>query len=90
MASTLAQLAILISDSVQVIESHCATTGLDVPSLDAPFHPSSEAFRMDRIVSEAISIISIAANQLNAILQPPHVSAMQISLGVRIVRCYQS
>lgn len=82
-STTLSQLAKLISDSVAVIESSCIKRGVEVPSLDSPFDPASEAFRADPAAAEAINIASVAALQLNAIIQPPHVSVFQKCTGVR-------
>lgn len=65
------QLLDLITKSVEALEQACIESNTQLPSLDEPFHPASEAFRANLVAAEAVSVISAAAMQLDAIISPP-------------------
>ncbi|KAF8313565.1 S-adenosyl-L-methionine-dependent methyltransferase [Amanita rubescens] len=65
------QLLNFITKSVDDLEQACIKSNTQLPSLDEPFHPASEAFRDNPAAAEAISVISAATVQLNAIVSPP-------------------
>ncbi|THH07900.1 hypothetical protein EW146_g9170 [Bondarzewia mesenterica] len=81
MSSPVRQLLELISSSISTLEKTCAENGTQIPDLDAPFSPSSEAFRTNVVAAEAANIVSAAALQLAAILTPPQVSLYHIIGG---------
>ncbi|CAA7266021.1 unnamed protein product [Cyclocybe aegerita] len=74
MSSPARQLLELLSASLSTIEKVCAEKRFEIPDLNAPFHPASEAFRSDPIAGEAANVLSAAALQLAAIFAPPQVS----------------
>ncbi|KAF8351882.1 S-adenosyl-L-methionine-dependent methyltransferase [Amanita rubescens] len=65
------QLLDLITKSVNTLEQVCLENNAQLPSLDEPFHPASEAFRANPVAAEAVIVISAAAMQLDAIVSPP-------------------
>ncbi|KAK2463359.1 hypothetical protein APHAL10511_004670 [Amanita phalloides] len=65
------QLLDLITNAVNTIEEACKETGTDLPNLDQPFHPASEAFRANPAAAQAASVISAAASHLDALVAPP-------------------
>ncbi|ETW80073.1 hypothetical protein HETIRDRAFT_428361 [Heterobasidion irregulare TC 32-1] len=80
MSSTLFQLSKLIADSVAIINTSCSARGVELPDLNSPLSPPSEAFRFDPAVVEAIKVATAAAYQLAAVLEPPPIS-MAHSVG---------
>ncbi|KAA1478069.1 S-adenosyl-L-methionine-dependent methyltransferase [Dentipellis sp. KUC8613] len=72
--STLRQLLGLIQTSLATLEETCASANVQIPDLNEPFHPTSEAFRADPAAALAANTAAAAALQLAAILTPPHVS----------------
>ncbi|ETW80288.1 hypothetical protein HETIRDRAFT_105202 [Heterobasidion irregulare TC 32-1] len=74
MPSQICELLILMTESVSTLEKACADNGTEIPDLNEPFSPPSEAFRISPVAAEAAAIISAAALQLAAILSPPQVS----------------
>ncbi|TFY59550.1 hypothetical protein EVG20_g7747 [Dentipellis fragilis] len=81
MSSPAHQLLRLIADSLSIVQQSCTDKGAQLPDLDAPFTPSSEAFRADPSAAEAANIISAAALQLAAIFTPPQVSLYHVAGG---------
>ncbi|KAA1478056.1 S-adenosyl-L-methionine-dependent methyltransferase [Dentipellis sp. KUC8613] len=81
MSSPAHQLLRLISDSLSIVQQSCTDKDVQLPDLDAPFTPSSEAFRADPSAAEAANIISAAALQLAAIFTPPQVSLYHLAGG---------
>ncbi|PPQ95286.1 hypothetical protein CVT26_014860 [Gymnopilus dilepis] len=77
MTSSARQLLDLISNSLTLLEKSCEARSVDIPDLNSPFHPSTEAFRADPTASEAANVISAAALQLAAIFVPPQVSVFR-------------
>ncbi|KAF8326437.1 S-adenosyl-L-methionine-dependent methyltransferase, partial [Amanita rubescens] len=65
------QLLDLVTKSVDALEQACNESNAQLPSLDEPFHPASEAFRVNPVAAEATAVISAATLQLNAIVSPP-------------------
>ena len=82
MTSSARQLLDLISNSLTLLEKSCEARSVDIPDLNSPFHPSTEAFRADPTASEAANVISAAALQLAAIFVPPQVSVFRAIGGV--------
>ena len=72
----------LILRSVDTIESSCERRGVDLPSLDEPFTPESEAFRADPDVLAAIQVLTSAAYQLLQVGRSPHISLLYEATGV--------
>ena len=83
MSSTLSQLSKLIADSIAIINTSCSIRGVEIPDLNSPFSPQSEAFRFDPAVMEAINVATAAAYQLAAVLEPPVSMAHSVG-GVRL------
>ncbi|KAJ8519047.1 hypothetical protein ONZ45_g3949 [Pleurotus djamor] len=75
--SPLRQILNLMHENVAILEATCLRQGLAIPDLDAPFHPTTEAFRSDSTAAEAANIISAAALQMATILLPPSVTLYQ-------------
>ena len=65
------QLLDLIIKSVDALEQACIESNTQLPNLDEPFYPASEVFRANLVAAEAVSVISAAAMQLDAIVSPP-------------------
>ena len=84
MSSTLFQLSKLIADSVAIINTSCSARGVEIPDLNSPFSPQSEAFRFDPAVVEAVNVATAAAYQLAAVLEPPPISMAHSVGGVRL------
>ena len=74
MLSDLKALRDIISTSVDVIVNECEGAGVDFPSLNEPFRPSSTDPRQAAEVSEAIRKIVAASQQLIASIQAPQLS----------------
>ncbi|KAA1477984.1 S-adenosyl-L-methionine-dependent methyltransferase [Dentipellis sp. KUC8613] len=68
------QLVDVILSSLATLDKACASGGFQIPTLEEPFAPPSEAFRADPTAAFAAHTISAAALQLAAILTPPQVS----------------
>lgn len=79
------QLLELITKSVNTLEQACLENNTQLPSLDESFHPASEAFRANPIAAEAVSVISAAAMQLDAIVSPPRAVLHHVVGGVRCI-----
>lgn len=82
MSGSLTQLVDLLRSSADVLEKACAANGTSIPNINQPFTPSSEAFRKDPVVAEAATVVTAAATQLAAIVNPPHVSLYHCAGGV--------
>ncbi len=83
------QLLDLVTKSVDALEQACNESNAQLPSLDEPFHPASEAFRVNPVAAEATAVISAAALQLNAIVSPPRNILYQAVGGVSpFIFCY--
>lgn len=76
------ELAKVISDAAQRLDSVCTRHGFAFPSLDEPFTPQSEAFRYNPDANEAANIIAAAAFQLLATVMPPPASMLSLISGV--------
>ncbi|KAF9263850.1 S-adenosyl-L-methionine-dependent methyltransferase [Marasmius fiardii PR-910] len=64
----------ILNKNVDILEETCKTNGTQIPDLNKPFHPASEAFRRHENASEAAKIIVAASQHIAAILTPPQVS----------------
>ncbi|KAF9261937.1 S-adenosyl-L-methionine-dependent methyltransferase [Marasmius fiardii PR-910] len=64
----------ILNKNVDILEESCKTNGTQIPDLNEPFHPDSEAFRRHEDVAEAANIIVAAAQHIAVILTPPQVS----------------
>jgi hypothetical protein len=80
--TTIDNLLTIINDNVKLLKSVCRENGTQIPDLQSPFHPASEAFRANPQAAEAISLVVAAAGQLSAILTPPPVSLYHVVGGV--------
>ncbi|KII89666.1 hypothetical protein PLICRDRAFT_108610 [Plicaturopsis crispa FD-325 SS-3] len=83
-ATTMASLAKLISESVTKIETNCAQRGVQLPTLDDPFSPESEAPRNDPEILDATAKIVAAAAQLIALVRPAPSSLVTASLQMHV------
>ena len=79
------QLLDLITKSVNTLEQACLGDNAQLPSLDEPFYPASEAFRANPVAAEAVIVISAAAMQLDAIVSPPRAVLHHVVGGVRCI-----
>lgn len=82
MLSDLKALRDIISTSVDVIITECERTGVNFPSLDEPFQPSSGGIRQRADVSEAIRKIVAASQQLLVSVQMPQLNLANFNHGV--------
>jgi hypothetical protein len=80
--ATIDNLLAIINDNVKLLKSVCRENGTQIPDLQSPFHPASEAFRGDPQAAEAINLVVAAAGHLSAILAPPPVSLYHAVGGV--------
>ena len=71
MSQQVRELLDLITKSVESLETLCTESNTQLPDLDKPFSPDSEAFRANPAAVKAVSLISAAATQLDAIVSPP-------------------
>ncbi|KAH7926922.1 S-adenosyl-L-methionine-dependent methyltransferase [Leucogyrophana mollusca] len=69
--SALRALLNIIADSVEAIERHYGSEGLEFPALDDVFTAESERARLDSVVQDAATLISAASYQLIATVQQP-------------------
>ncbi|KAH7918466.1 S-adenosyl-L-methionine-dependent methyltransferase [Leucogyrophana mollusca] len=69
--SALRALLNIIADSVEAIERHCASEGLEFPALDDVFTAENERTRLDSVVQDAATLITAASYQLIATVQQP-------------------
>ncbi|KAF8181637.1 S-adenosyl-L-methionine-dependent methyltransferase [Pholiota molesta] len=81
---TLRSLAALISDSISAIEQTCTAKNVEIPSLNDPFSPQTEAPLMDPAIAEAASIIIAAASQLIAMVRPAPMSLLTTSMQFHV------
>lgn len=84
MAETIQQLSDLISGSVADLIRLCSTNNLQVPKMNEPSSPESEAFQENKAITQAGNIIAAAAIQLVASILSPHESVIHAISGVRI------
>ncbi|KAJ3483198.1 hypothetical protein NLJ89_g12083 [Agrocybe chaxingu] len=82
MSSPARQLLKLLSTSLTTFEKVCAEKHFEIPDLNAPFHPASEAFRSDPVAGEAANVLGAAALQLAAIFVPPQISLYHMVGGI--------
>ena len=80
--SSIKELSQIISDSVASLEKVCEKNDTPFPSLDDPFSPPSEAFRLDPEAAEAANKIAAAALQLAATVLPPPAALFTVVSGV--------
>ncbi len=66
----------LVSAAIDQIEQACVSQGKDLPTLDQPSNPQSEAILLQPDVAKASNVIIAAASQLIAAVRPPTVSLM--------------
>ncbi|KAF8334399.1 S-adenosyl-L-methionine-dependent methyltransferase [Amanita rubescens] len=71
MSQQVHELLNLITKSIEFLEKLCTESNTQLPDLNKPFNPDSEAFRANPAAVEAVSLISAAATQLDAIVSPP-------------------
>ncbi len=71
MSQQVRELLDLITKSVESLETLCTENNTQLPDLNKPFSPDSEAFRANAAAVKAVSLISTAATQLDAIVSPP-------------------
>ena len=82
MLAELKALRDIISSSVDTIVNECEGAGVDFPSLDEPFRPSSTDIRQKADVAEAIRKIIAASQQLIASTQAPQLTLGNASMAV--------
>ncbi|KAA1477972.1 S-adenosyl-L-methionine-dependent methyltransferase [Dentipellis sp. KUC8613] len=75
------QLFDVIQTSLTTLEIACAKGGFQIPDLNEPFAPPSEAFRANPTAALAAHTVSAAALHLAAILTPPQVSLYHVVGG---------
>jgi hypothetical protein len=75
----------MMGKSIATLDRVCLEKNLETPDLNQPFHPATEAFRMDPVAGEAAHTIAAAALHISAILSPPQVS---LNHAVGGVSCY--
>lgn len=80
--STLRSLADIITGSVSAIENACISKEMDIPSMDMPFSPQSEAPLMDPEISRLASTIVAAASQISVMIVPAPIGLVTTSLQV--------
>ncbi|EMD39709.1 hypothetical protein CERSUDRAFT_112014 [Gelatoporia subvermispora B] len=80
--SVIKELARIINEGVNTIQSKCDASGKPFPSLDEPYTPESDAVRI-QVIADALPIIA-AANQLIATLQIPAMSIIVASGYVHV------
>ncbi|KAF8641330.1 hypothetical protein AX16_010028 [Volvariella volvacea WC 439] len=73
------QLLNIMNNAVDDLEATCVRNGTPLPDIDEPFTRKSEAFRSDPSAAEAATLIGAAAEQLDAIVTPPHHSIYNAS-----------
>ncbi|KAF8334401.1 S-adenosyl-L-methionine-dependent methyltransferase [Amanita rubescens] len=71
MSQQVRQLLDLMKRSVKSLEKACNESDTQLPDLDMPYTPDSEAFRANAAAAKAASVISAVAMQLDAIVSPP-------------------
>lgn len=84
MLSELKALRDIISTSIDAIVNDCERDKVDFPSHDEPFNPSSVDIRQKAVVSEAITKIVAASQQLIVSVQAPQQTLSVFNLGVCI------
>ena len=91
MSQQVRQLLNLIANSVESLEKACTESNTQLPDLNKPYTPDSEAFRATAAAAKAASVISAAAMQLDAFVSPPrnvlYYAANGVSLVVLNVPC---
>lgn len=82
MATSITQLAELISTSVAGLTKTCSQNGIRIPSLNDQASPEADAQLRDERVSENIKIIVSAAMQLAASVSPAEASMVTMGTSV--------
>lgn len=85
MSQQVRQLLDLITKSVESLEKACTESNTQLPDLNRPFTPDSEAFRANAAAAKAASVISAAALQLDAIVSPPRNVLYHAANGVGLI-----
>ncbi|KAF8655357.1 hypothetical protein AX16_003092 [Volvariella volvacea WC 439] len=81
MASPLHQLVELLNKAVADLDAVTAQTATKIPDLNEPFHPTSEAFRLNPVAAEATTLIGAAALHVAAVVLPPQVTIANLLGG---------
>ncbi|KAH7103685.1 O-methyltransferase [Auriculariales sp. MPI-PUGE-AT-0066] len=95
MAQTLVDLAKLILEAAQQVDSICKERNTTFPALDEPFTLSSETIRQDPAVMKHLSLLAASADQLLATAWVPaltvigNTAAFHVSSALRIaIECH--
>lgn len=82
MTSALRNLANIVVQAVDTIESTCSKQGLSIPGLDELFTPESGAALQNADIARAATLLNAAAQELALAVRTPHASVLDIARGV--------